>query len=191
MPQTFVNSFPLPFPWSHTALSVWHKYPNPSAPHVVSMDTLSHQYDDQTGLLRIERILGVRQGAPTWAVKLLGGTEDTYVREVTMIDSANERFEMTSTNLSLSAYLLVKEYITYLPASPTTSVFNQTALITCSAGSGGGFIAKAAQKIEDWSHKRFGDNAEKGKMGLEHVCKQLWESRWQQSDSSSMSAARL
>lgn len=100
------------------------------------------------------------------------------MREVTMIDSANERFEMTSTNLSLSAYLLAKEYITYLPAAtPNTSVFNQTALITCSAGSGGGLLAKAAAKIEDMSYRRYGDNAEKGKMGLFYVCRQLWESR--------------
>lgn len=70
MPKTFENGFALPYQWSQTALAVWHKYPNPFAPHVVSMDVVDRTYDERTGLLRVERILGVRQGAPTWAVKV-------------------------------------------------------------------------------------------------------------------------
>ena len=70
MPKTFENGFALPYQWSQAALAVWHKYPNPFAPHVVSMDVVDRTYDERTGLLRVERILGVRQGAPTWAVKV-------------------------------------------------------------------------------------------------------------------------
>jgi hypothetical protein len=70
MPQTFTNGFDLPYRWSQTALAVWHKYPNPFAPHVISMDVIDRTYNENTGLLRIERVLGVSQGAPGWAVKV-------------------------------------------------------------------------------------------------------------------------
>ena len=49
---------------------VLHKYPNPQATHVVSMDVIDHKYDEETGLLRLERIMGVQQGAPRWIMKV-------------------------------------------------------------------------------------------------------------------------
>lgn len=70
MPRTFENGFDIPLRWSQTALAVWHKYPNPFATHVVSMDVVGQTFDEQTGILRVERILGVKQGAPGWAVKV-------------------------------------------------------------------------------------------------------------------------
>lgn len=70
MVRIFSNLFDLPHSWPQTAYSVWHKYPNPHAEHVVSMDVLNREYDAETGLLRIERLLGVRQGAPRWVVKV-------------------------------------------------------------------------------------------------------------------------
>lgn len=70
MPKSFENQYDLPFPWQQSALAVWHKYPNPFATHVISMDVLDQRYDAETDLLRIERVLGVQQTAPMWAVKV-------------------------------------------------------------------------------------------------------------------------
>lgn len=70
MPRIFQNGFDIPLGWSETALAVWHKYPNPYATHVISMDVISQTFDERSGLLRVERILGVKQGAPKWAVKV-------------------------------------------------------------------------------------------------------------------------
>lgn len=77
MPQTYEGRYDLPYNWARTALGVLHKYPNPHATHVVSLDVIDQQLqlDKRQGgkgelLLRLERILGVRQGAPAWAVKV-------------------------------------------------------------------------------------------------------------------------
>jgi PRELI-like family len=70
MPKSFANQYDLPYPWARSALAVWHKYPNPFATHVVSMDVIEQSYDPDTDLLRVERVLGVQQGAPTWALKV-------------------------------------------------------------------------------------------------------------------------
>ncbi|CAO1634910.1 unnamed protein product [Sympodiomycopsis kandeliae] len=179
MPRLFHNDISYPYPWKQTALGVLHKYPNPHATHVVSMDTIDQNFDEDTGQLRLERILGVRQGAPRWVVKLLNLSEDTYVREVTVFDPLSSTVHMTSTNLTLSEYLLVKEYITYKPTdsppsiSPST-VFSQNAEIACTASFGGGLLAKAGKKLEDSSYDRFHSNASKGKQGMMTVLRALW-----------------
>lgn len=94
-----------------------------------------------------------------------------------MLDPATRKVEMTSTNLTLSEYLLVKEYITYTPTIPesqTSTTFRQVADIACTASFGGGILAKAAKKLEDSSYDRFGNNAQKGREGLMTVLRNLW-----------------
>ncbi|EPQ27758.1 uncharacterized protein PFL1_04895 [Pseudozyma flocculosa PF-1] len=172
MPRTFTSETSFPYPWLHTARGVWYKYPNPHATHVRSVDVLDQSICPRTGKLRTERILGVQQNAPRWAAKLLGGGEETYVREVIMLDPISNTVEMSSTNLSLSQYLLVKEYITYTPsATGHATDFRQKATIECRGLQG--VLASAARKVEDWSFGRFGDNAAKGRLGMMEVLKGL------------------
>lgn len=104
MPRTFISELSFPYDWARTALGesqhppeaasqkIWpahahaalsllgvlHKYPNPHATHVVSMDTISQDYDEPSGRVRLERILGVRQGAPRWVVKVSGRGRAAY-----------------------------------------------------------------------------------------------------------------
>lgn len=159
--------------------AVWNKYPNPHADHVVSVDVLNQSLDPTSGQLRTERIIGVRQGAPGWLVRLVGASEDTYVREVVMINPLTKQFQMTSTNLSLTDYMLVKEYITYTPRIPPRSaqeetVFRQVADITATGFTG--ILASAGRKVEEWSYNRYGDNAAKGRAGLQSVLDALYGS---------------
>ncbi|CAD6974176.1 unnamed protein product [Tilletia controversa] len=192
MPRTFTAEHDFPYPWAQTALAIYHKYPNPQAAHVVSLDVLSQHYDPIAKQLRLERILGVKQGAPKWAMRALGGDNLTYVREVMVVDPLRKRIEMTSTNMSLSKYLMVKEYITYEPStlvSPPTSTSispspesssvllptqssDSTAFRQVAAMSSDSFLGASA--IEDWSFSRFGDNAAKGRNGLMSVLERLW-----------------
>ena len=80
---------------------------------------------------------------------------------------------MTSTNLSLSDYMLVKEYITYTPRGEKT-VFSQTADISCTGFTG--ILSGAARKVEEWSYARFRDNAGKGRNGLQSVLDAMYGS---------------
>ncbi len=159
--------------------AVWNKYPNPHAEHVVSVDVIDQSIDRESGQLRTERIIGVRQGAPGWAKRLIGASEDTYVREVVMVNPFTKAVQMTSTNLSLSQYMLVKEYITYTPHIATdqqlpATLFNQVADISCTGLTG--ILASAARKVEEWSYTRFRDNAAKGRSGLDSVLQAMYGS---------------
>lgn len=156
--------------------AVWNKYPNPHAEHVVSVDVLSQSIDPTSGSLRTERIIGVRQGAPGWLKRIVGASDDTYVREVVMVNPLTKSFQMSSTNLSLSDYMLVKEYITYLPSPiPEETVFRQVAHITCT-NFFSGLLSSAGRKVEEWSYTRFNDNAAKGRDGLQSVLQSLYRS---------------
>ncbi|SAM81347.1 related to protein involved in intramitochondrial protein sorting [Ustilago bromivora] len=177
MPQTFFQEQEFAYPWHQTANAVWNKYPNPHADHVVSVDVLDQSFDPNSGQLRTERIIGVRQGAPGWLVRLVGASEDTYVREIVMVNPWTKQFQMTSTNLSLSQYMLVKEYITYTPKENRQglgegTMLNQVADINCTGFTG--ILSGAARKVEEWSYNRFRDNAGKGRSGLQSVLDSLY-----------------
>lgn len=58
-------------------------------------------------------------------------------------------------------------------ASRAATTFKQRAVITCT-GLQGGYLDRAAKKIEDLSQQRYQDNASRGRDGLFSVCKALW-----------------
>lgn len=57
-------------PWALVNQGIWRKYPNRECAHVISVDVLDRSIDPTTGILRTERVLGVRQKAPLWVLKV-------------------------------------------------------------------------------------------------------------------------
>jgi len=57
-------------PWFHVVTGMWKKYPNPKCSHVISIDVLDRSVDPNTGIIRTERVLGCKQKAPGWIVKV-------------------------------------------------------------------------------------------------------------------------
>lgn len=184
--------------WALVNQGIWRKYPNRQCAHVVSVDVLDRSIDPKTGILRTERILGVKQKAPVWVLKvrrnafyvcltcfarltqllqqLLGGSEDAFVREVSFVDPATQRTTLTSVNLSLCQYVTVVEQIAYTPSkkSPLEKTnFYQSVSIQ----SGGAIWKSLGSNLEKWSAQRFFENASKGRQGLEEVLRTLWSRR--------------
>lgn len=157
-------------PWNLVSVANWSKYPNKNCPHVTAVDVVDRRVDPNTGVLYTERIIKCKQSAPAWAMKLLGGQEDTYIREISEVDPNSRVLRMTSKNMSLSHFLTVQEVVTYKPAQsdPHHTVFNQEAKVTAY-----GFFSTLARKIEDMSVDRFKENAIKGRQGFESVLQSL------------------
>lgn len=57
-------------PWALVNQGIWRKYPNRECSHVISVDVLDRSIDPKTGILRTERVLGVRQKVPLWVLKV-------------------------------------------------------------------------------------------------------------------------
>jgi len=159
--------------WTTVNNGLCKKYPNPHSGHVISVDVLDRSVDPVTGVLRTERILGCKQAAPRWVVKMLGGSEDAFVREVTFVDPSTCRTTVTSVNLSLSQYITVLETLSYEPASsdaPSKTLFRQTAEIQSRMS-----WKSVGDRLEAWCVDRFSTNAALGRLGFEHVLRSLRE----------------
>ncbi|KAF5323356.1 hypothetical protein D9611_005808 [Ephemerocybe angulata] len=160
-------------PWSHVVIGMWRKYPNPRCSHVVSVDVVDRSVDPQTGIIRTERILGCKQKAPRWIVKLFGGSEDAFVREICFVDPATQDTTITSVNLSLSQFASCYEVVRYTPAGHNRTHFTQTAEIQARMN----IWRSAADGLEKWLVQRFEQNAHLGKVAFTDVLRTLWEER--------------
>ncbi|KAJ3570875.1 hypothetical protein NP233_g4118 [Leucocoprinus birnbaumii] len=169
----FSQNFEYSHPWSHVVIGMWRKYPNPKCSHVISIDVLDRSIDPSTGIIRTERVLGCKQKAPGWIVKLFGGSEDAFVREIIFVDPATQNASITSVNLSLSQFAQCFERIQYSPATRDTTLFTQTAEIQARMA----LWRSAADNLEKWLVQRFEQNAQLGKLAFTDVLRTLWEER--------------
>ncbi|EFP74199.1 hypothetical protein PGT21_034646 [Puccinia graminis f. sp. tritici] len=168
-----------PFSFRDVALGIWHKYPNEHSTHITSVDVLDRSFLPD-GTLRTERLISIRQHAPRWIMKLVGGAEEQYVREVIFykVPSSPDQPPMVlmgSVNLSMSSILICREQIRYQPSHPQASSFFQRADIqaqgTLAIGESWGILGS---KLESWARDRFSTNAESGRLGFNNVLTALY-----------------
>jgi len=154
------------YPWSQVSAANWQKYPNEKCPHVMHVDVLNRLIDPETGVLTTERLITVQQSAPAFVMKLVGGSPVQYVREISVIDPRQKKLTMKSINLTMSHLISCEETITYQedPGDASRTIFTQSAAITA-----GSTLSRMAGYIEDFSVKRFQQNAAVGRQGFQMV----------------------
>ncbi|OAV91856.1 hypothetical protein PTTG_02666 [Puccinia triticina 1-1 BBBD Race 1] len=169
-----------PFAFRDVAIGIWHKYPNEHSTHITSVDVLDRSFLPD-GTIRTERLISIRQHAPRWIMKLVGGAEEQYVREVIFykVPSSADQSPMVlmgSVNLSMSSILVCREQIRYQPFHPQASNFVQRADIqaqgTLAIGESWGILGS---KLESWARDRFATNAESGRLGFNNVLTTLFQ----------------
>jgi len=177
MVHVYSQNFLYNHSWAHVNLGICHKYPNPKCAHVISVDVVDRSVDPVTGVVRTERILGCKQAAPRWIIKLLGGSDDAFVREVSFVDPVSARTTVTSVNLSLSQYVTVLENIVYEPVrgpnGQSQTQFMQTAEVQARMA----IWRSVGERLEKFSIDRFGQNAQLGREGFEGVLRMLLEQK--------------
>ncbi|KAK4049776.1 hypothetical protein OIO90_005357 [Microbotryomycetes sp. JL221] len=136
MVALFEQDHPFSFPWPAHVFAVLNKYPNPLAPHVVSVDVVDRRMLED-GTIRSERLIGVQQDSPKWINKIIGQPDTTFVREVSFVVPSGTpncsttglqatastslahleppKLVMASTNLTLANLMQCRESISYLP----------------------------------------------------------------------------
>lgn len=166
--KVFESSCTFDYPWSSVSIANWRKYCawNTQSTHVIAVDTLSRDVDPATGILRSERLITCKQNAPKWLLRFVGA-EVSYVREVSEVDVNKRTVTLRSVNLTGSNILSVQETVVYSPhpESPREkTLFTQDAQITAY-----GAFSRLCNAVEDWSVERFGQNAQRGRLGFEAV----------------------
>lgn len=161
-----------PYSWENITKANWQKYPSEVTPHVESVDVLRREIDPKSGVLRTERLIGVRQQAPLWLLKMLGASGNrVYCREVSEIDPKKGVLVMRSRNLDFSSVLSVFETVTYErnPEDPSHSTkFTQQASFLAGLG-----WKKACNKIEDYTLNRFQQNAQLGREAIHEAISKI------------------
>lgn len=166
----FLSEHLFNYPWDQVSAANWKKYPNEISTHVVAVDVLRREVDPESGVLTTERLITCKQAIPKWVLCLVGGSDMSYVREVSQVDPNKKTVTMRSVNLTMNHLLSVYETVVYKPqdSNPNNTVFHQEAQITAYAS-----FKRLCNKIEDWSVERFGQNAIKGKAGFESVLEKV------------------
>ena len=127
--------------------------------------------------------VGIFQNAPRWALKLLGGDTETYVRELTFFvpptaDRPAPRVLQASVNLSLAGVITCHESITYRPepSAPTAAtVLHQRADFRAQGRiARGATLAAVGRRLESASVDRFASNAAIGRKGFRSVLSELY-----------------
>ena len=170
--KVFSSDCAFDYPWSEVSTANWRKYCpwNDKSTHVIAVDTLSRAVDASTGVLRTERLITCQQTAPLWVLKLLGGSTESHVHEVSYVDPRRRIVTMKATNLTWNNILSVRETVVYKPEMQQgretgRTRFQQEAKITALCGG----WQKIKTKIEEASVERFSENARKGREGFEAV----------------------
>ncbi|MCJ1308457.1 hypothetical protein MMC25_002110 [Agyrium rufum] len=179
--RVFSSQCTFNYPWEEVSTANWRKYCpwNDKSTHVIAVDTISRSVDQASGILRTERLITCHQTAPAWVTALLGGSNTSQVLETSYVDPIRKTVTMSSTNLSWSNLLSVRETVTYQalasrpsgasssskPETTEKTQFSQEATIVALAGG----WQKIKTKIEEASVERFQQNAVRGREGFEHV----------------------
>lgn len=157
------------YPWEFVTAANWRKYPNEVSTHVVAVDVLRREFDEEHQTLKTERLITCKQPIPKWLQVFVKGAEISYVREISVVDRLNETLTMRSVNLTFAKLLRVYETVIYKPdlKDPLNkTVFLQQAQFSSQTGWG-----KLQNQIESWGVERFSQNASKGKLGFESILK--------------------
>ncbi|KNE59914.1 hypothetical protein AMAG_05363 [Allomyces macrogynus ATCC 38327] len=153
-------------PWSHVTAAVWQKYPNDQAPHVLTVDVLNREVDQEKRVLRTERLLTMRQKVPSLFSKLFSSGEPiSYVYEVSEVNLDTNTFTAVSTNLTYRDIMVMDESMTYKPdpkAPLARTLVHQEAAVSVS-------LSRFSSYCEDAVMSRFKANAHLGRRGLEQV----------------------
>ncbi|KAI8075444.1 PRELI-like family-domain-containing protein [Gilbertella persicaria] len=155
----FKSTHDFKYEWNLVSAAQWQKYPNESCPHVAHVDVLNRTVDPETGILTTERLITVDQNIPTIIKKILGSGSRQYVRETSTLT-------MHSVNLTLSNILSVEETIVYTehPEDNNKTQFTQQAAI-----SAGSLVSTWSNVLEEFSLRRFQQNAAVGRAGFNKV----------------------
>ncbi|VVT57212.1 uncharacterized protein SAPINGB_P005590 [Magnusiomyces paraingens] len=171
--KIFSSQHEFGYSWEQVSAANWKKYPNEMSSHVVAVDVLRREIDPKSGVLRTERLITCQQAIPKWILALVGGSNISYVREVSEVDPQSKTLTLRSVNLTMNTLLSVYETVVYSPnpQNPMAStLFNQEARITAYAS-----FKRICNKIEDWSVERFNQNAKLGKAGFDSVLNKIYE----------------
>ncbi|CAR26133.1 hypothetical protein ZYGR_0E01160 [Zygosaccharomyces rouxii] len=150
------------------SLAFFNRYPNPYASHVLSIDTLSRELDND-GKLHTTRLIKKAGKLPRWVKPFLGRISESWIIEFSIVDPRQSTMRTYTRNLDHTKIIQVEEYTTYEQAKQNVRSTSCASQVKFSSG----FNVGIRSKIEDWSRSRFDENIKKSRLGMVFVMQEL------------------
>ena len=162
--KIYSNQHTFSHPFSTISAAHWQKYPNPIQAHVISCDVISRHTQDN--ILYTERLIVCQDNPPSLIRKLIKLPTEAYFREVSTLNLSTKTYTSTTTNLTLSSVVNLKETCEYTPLNSKETIMKQTCEVNCDFGIFGKYI-------EEQAVTRFGEKSILGKLGIEWVVEKI------------------
>ncbi|KAJ1642858.1 hypothetical protein J3B02_002778 [Coemansia erecta] len=164
MVKFYQHKYSYDYSWNTVSYAFLNRYPNPFATHVLSVDTLDHRIDAETGELFITRLLRKTNSVPRWARSVMRGN-DAYILEEVKVNAETGTLVSKTRNITHTRLMKVEER-QFLMAdrdnASRTLCRNETSIVS-NIGYG------LNSKIENFSLSRLSDNLVKSRKGMLYV----------------------
>lgn len=146
--------------WANVTLAIWTKYPNPFASHVLTVDVIDRQINNN--IITTTRLFTKKGRLPSWAKAFK--VSEAYILEVSTVNRETKVMTVQTRNLSHSKLLLVEETqtITELDES-ATNVGIKVRIVSNTS------FVPIRRRIEDWGLSRFRKSTLNSSKGLDYV----------------------
>jgi len=157
-------------PWENVVKAAMQKYPNPLNPSVVGVDVIDRVIDHEKATIKSHRLLTTNWAMSPWISKIIGGNRTCYASEHSCIDLEKKELSLWSRNLTLKNVLNVDEKLTYSihPENGEKTLLRQEATITVRN-------VPLIDHLEAMIVSSINGNAQKGRMAIEFIIKQMNE----------------
>ncbi|KAL8451844.1 hypothetical protein Emed_001724 [Eimeria media] len=115
--------------WGSITAAFWVKYPNELQPHVLRVDTLDLQIDEENQQFVCRRLLSLKYQCPKWVQKFFGASPVGFAIEEATCSLKERKLTLRSCNYTFASFFRVEEACEYTPHpdNPQHTLYRQTA----------------------------------------------------------------
>ncbi|KAJ3063817.1 hypothetical protein HDU98_000394 [Podochytrium sp. JEL0797] len=189
----YLLQFEISNPTNAVTFSIFNKYPNPFASHVLTADVIDRHWDPDTGILHTTRLFTKEGRLPKWSTKMFK-IKEAYILEISELNPTTKTLKTVTRNLSHAKLMLVEETQTVTPAVAASTGDSEVVSIpgtfdkgSFAGGGGGGETAihitariisnmgwpVIQKRIEAFGASKIRENTMRSSIGLMHVIEDM------------------
>lgn len=167
--------------WGTITSAFWVKYPNELQPHVLRVDTLDLQIDEEKQQFTCRRLLSLKYQCPRWVQKFFGASPVGFAVEEATCSLRDRKLTLKSCNYTFASFFRVEEACEYTPhpENPQHTLYKQTATYKVS-----GLGLPVNRAVENAAVAQAAEKSLLGVSVVERLGTFLAEQQWRKSCSS-------
>jgi len=149
-------------PWLDVTSVFWGKFPNRYQPYIKAVDTFDREFDPESGVLTVRRMITHHSPGPKWMYALGFPDEVSALEEIT-VDPNKRSLVMKTKNITAASIFQVAETCVYTENEQLTTDYQQNIQITS-------FLPIFPGLAEEFSFNTCAKNSDKGVCTMSELC---------------------